>query len=270
MKAQKRKKLELRDRKNILVYLFWSLVNKICIALRFRDFQVIGRQHLPKSGPFLLVSNHITRWDGLIVYELIGRPANFMVSPNELKGSQGVVLASMGSFPADPRVDFIKYSLDMFKNGQGMVVFPEGNIFRDGTTHPFKLGAARIALAAAQEGIDLPIIPAAIHYAENGKVAQMVLGKPVRTSEYFNQEENSGNNEARALSDKLHGDVVKMRSSLGQMGDKLASFIDTLRDRWPSLLQIEENEVVIAEGETKSNQSVVLKLSARLPELKVS
>ncbi len=270
MNAQKRKKKELRDRKNILVYLFWSLVNKICIAFRFRDFQVIGRQNLPKSGPFLLVSNHITRWDGLIVYDLIGRPANFMVSPNELKGSQGAVLASMGSFPADPRVDFIKYSLDMFKRGQGMVVFPEGNIFRDGVTHPFKLGAARIALAAAEQGIDLPIIPAAIHYAEDGEVAQIALGKPIQTSEFFERQSNDDHLVARGLSDRLHNEVLKLRTGLGDMGDRLALFIDTLRHRWPELLKIEHSEVVIAESDAKVSETLVIKLSAKLPELKVS
>lgn len=273
----KKKKLELKDRKNAFVYAFWSLVNKICISVRFNDFQVIGRQHLPKSGPFLLVSNHITRWDGLIVYELIGRPANFMVSPNELLGPQGAVLASMGSFPADPRVDFIKYALDMFKKGQGMVVFPEGNIFRDGSTHPFKLGAARIALAAAAEGIDLPIIPAAIHYADNGDIAQIALGEPIKAAEYANHTAECQSSLNRLLSDRLHREVCFLRTGLGNLGDRLALFVGSLRHRWPELLKLGKNEIVIAESEPESCSAPAMLprtqpvlLTVPMPERKIS
>ncbi|MBX9722133.1 MAG: hypothetical protein K2X81_12105, partial [Candidatus Obscuribacterales bacterium] len=86
MNTFKRKKKPLSDRKNIFVYLFWQLVNRILIAFNFKDFQIIGGQNLPKSGPFLLVANHTSRWDGLLAYRTIDRPANFMVSPNELVG----------------------------------------------------------------------------------------------------------------------------------------------------------------------------------------
>ena len=224
MKTLRRKKIELKDRKNALVYAFWNLVNKVCISVRFKDFQVLGRENLPKSGPFLLVSNHITRWDGLIVYELIGRPANFMVSPNELLGAQGAVLASMGSFPADPRVDFINHAMNLFKKGEGMVVFPEGNIFRDGSTHNFKMGAARIAMAAAAEGIELPIIPAAIHYGADGEIAQMALGEPISASDYASIASQTNGGVLRLLSDRLHREVCFLRSGLGNLGDNLALF----------------------------------------------
>lgn len=235
MNTLRRKKKELTDRKNAITYAFWSLVNKICISVRFKDFEVIGRENLPKSGPFLLVSNHITRWDGLIVYELIGRPANFMVSPNELAGPQGAVLVSMGSFPADPRTDFINHALNQFKKGEGMVVFPEGNIFRDGSTHPFKMGAARIAMAAAAEGIDLPIIPAAIHYAEDGELARIALGEPVNASDYASIAKDANTGALRLLSERLHREVCFLRNGLGELGDRLALFIGSARHRQPVL-----------------------------------
>ena len=221
----KRKKRVLIDRKNAFVFAFWMFVNRVLISLRFQDFQIIGRQNLPQSGPFLLVSNHVTRWDGLIVYRLIARPTNFMVSPNELRGLQGAVLSSMGSFPADPRVDLISHVMHLFKKGEGVVVFPEGNIFRDNITHPFKTGAAKIAQAAVDDGINLPIVPVAINYACQGKVAQIVIGQAVQAADYFKTNEEINGKALRQLSDRLYSEVCFLRSGLSSLGDRLAHFM---------------------------------------------
>ncbi len=246
MNTFKRKKKALSDRKNIFVYLFWQLVNRILIAFNFKDFQIIGGQNLPKSGPFLLVANHTSRWDGLLAYRTIDRPANFMVSPNELVGFQGAVLTSMGSFPADPRADLLTHAISLFNKGEGIVVFPEGNIFRDGSTHNFKPGAAKIALAAAEQGIDLPIIPAAINYADGGKVAQIVLGEALSVQEFVKVGKDS--NPIRVLSDRMFREVCFLRSSLGCLGDKLALFVGQARRRWPEIARLTKNEIVLVDS----------------------
>lgn len=249
MNTFKRSKRVLTDRKNALVFAFWMFVNKIVLSLRFRDFQIIGRQNLPKSGPFLLVSNHITRWDGLIVYELIGRPSNFMVSPNELLGLQGIVLSSMGSFPADPKADLISHSMNQFRKGEGIVVFPEGNIFRDSTTHSFKTGAAKIAFAAAREGIDLPIIPIAINYAADNKVAQIVLGQSLSPQEYLMKEDTDAGSvkSLRTLSDRMHDDVSSLRTALTALGEKMARFIGASRRGWLDTARLTTDQLIVAE-----------------------
>ena len=92
------------DQKNALTVGFWGVVNKIVCAIHFRQFQIKGQENLPKSGPYLLIANHSSRWDPLVLMHLINaRMANYMTHPNELKGFQGFVLRSVGAFPADPR-----------------------------------------------------------------------------------------------------------------------------------------------------------------------
>lgn len=248
MAAFKRKKRALSDRKNAIVYAFWMLVNRICIAVKFKDLQIIGKHNLPKTGPFILLSNHISRWDGLIIYRMIDRPANFMVSPNELMGMQGAVLSSMGSFPADPRADLINHALSQFKKGEGIVVFPEGNIFRDGSTHNFKNGAAKIAQAAAEHGMDIPVIPAAIHYAADGRVAQIALGTAVKSSEYFAESQKAANNVLRSFCERMHREVCHLRNSLGSVGDRLALFTGIRKHHWPEMLRLTTQEIIIAES----------------------
>lgn len=211
MDSRRRKEIKEPD-KNPLFYAFWMLVNRISIALHFKRVIVTGRENLPADGPFLLMSNHSSRWDGLIIYDLIGRPSNFMVSSNELKGVQGSVLRSLGSFPADPRFDLIGHALKLFRKGEGLVVFPEGDIFRDGSTHPFKPGAAKIALEAVKRGIDLPLIPTAISYGESGLEAEIIIGNPVRSSEYQASDEAAARSVARKMSDRMHRELCLLRA----------------------------------------------------------
>lgn len=231
----KRKKRELRDLKNPVVYAFWSTVNKICISIKFKNLEVCGRENLPKSGPFLLVSNHTSRWDGLLAYELINRPANFMVSPNELIGAQGLVLQSMGAFPADPRADLLGHSLSLFKKGQSVVIFPEGDIYRDGSTHKFKTGAAKICIAAAEAGIDLPIFPVAIVYDDDNKTAKVMVGQAVRACQYTEEGRQDGsaeNSQLRLLSQRLHREVSFLKNWLGASADRQELFSAGSRAQW--------------------------------------
>lgn len=230
MNTAKRKKRDLKDRKNPFVYAFWTAVNKICLTLKFKNIEITGRENLPESGPFLLVSNHCSRWDGLLIYELINRPANFMVSPNELAGAQGAVLSSMGSFPADPRADLIGHSLKLFAKGEGIVIFPEGDIYRNGSTQKFKTGAAKICFAALEAGIDLPVFPAAISYDDENKIARVSVGQAVSVAQYSGKlKQESYAQELRLFSDRLHREVSFLRNGLGYIQDRLALFFGQRR-----------------------------------------
>jgi 1-acyl-sn-glycerol-3-phosphate acyltransferase len=173
----------MKDRKDPITFFILSVLVKIVVFFRFRPLRVIGGENLPTSGPYICIANHSSRWDGPTLGRLIDRPANFMVSPNELTGLQGFLLSRVGAFPAHPRLDFVSHVLGQFKKGEPFVIFPEGNVFYDGHTHAFKKGLSRIAFAAYQNGFDVPIVPVAIRY-ENG-MAKYNVGKPIAVSDYL-------------------------------------------------------------------------------------
>lgn len=158
-----KKRQTLKDKKSFLRFTFWNLVNQIVMRVHFKEISVIGRKNLPK-GAFILVANHSSRWDGLVVQFLLNRRANYMVSPNEMKGLQGRAVKSVGAFPSNSRHDLVSYSLGQLLKNEPLVVFPEGNIFRDDYLHPFKKGAAKIALEALSRNYNIPIVPLAINY----------------------------------------------------------------------------------------------------------
>jgi len=174
-----KKRKNLKDNKSFLRFTFWNIVNQIIMRVHFKKVSVIGKQNLP-SGAFILIANHSSRWDGLVVQFLLNRRANYMVSPNEMKGMQGRAVRSVGAFPSNSRHDLVAYSLERLLNKEPLVVFPEGNIFKDEFLHPFKKGVAKIALEALSRNYNIPIVPLAIEYdfdQNGGHQVSMRVGK---------------------------------------------------------------------------------------------
>ena len=200
----------LGDRKNKLSISFWRIICRALLAVRFPKFRVIGAEFIPKSGPFLLIANHSSRWDALVVFDLLKREANYMTSAGELKGLQGAVLPSIGAFPASRKFDLTNFVVGCAQRGEGIVIFPEGNIYKEEQMHPFKKGTAHFVVACAEKGITLPIIPVAIKYEENG--ARMVVSRPLT----FVRDSSSHEKESvvNALTSELYRRVSEFRRAL--------------------------------------------------------
>lgn len=235
----------LANKKSLFACRILSAINSMALRARFQRLEVSGRENLPESAPFLLVSNHVSRWDGPVLNELIRRPANWMVSPNELKGIQGALLKSMGAFPANPRYDIVAYARDRLACSEPVVIFPEGDIKLDGATHPFKQGAARIALSAWAAGIQTRVLPAALFYQrteDRGDIARILLGEPVDIEPFLALCRRQSNIGVRELSCRLHREVSHLRAALGSEGDRLALYRDLPQKSWSSGARIGRQE----------------------------
>jgi len=190
------------DRKSRLTVGFFYLLNKVVSRWHFKRLNIEGNENIPSHGSFMLIANHTSRWDGPVLMETIRRASNWMVSPNELKGLQGLILRSVGAFPANSRFDLIDFVAQQITKGEPVVIFPEGNIFRDGQTHPFKSGAARIILTAKALGIDIPVVSAVIRYVDQASV-KVVVSKPVYVNSQFSDCQINHHEKVRRLTDDL-------------------------------------------------------------------
>ncbi len=213
-----RLKASMRDYKDPVSFFLLSLLAKLVIAMHFKKIDIHGKENLPAVGPFICIANHSSRWDGPTLGRIIDRPANFMVSPNELKGLQGFLLSRVGAFPAHPKLDFVGHVLQQFKKGEPFVIFPEGNVFYDGHTHPFKKGIARIAFAAHQNNIEVPIVPVGITY-ESG-IAHYSFGPAISIETYAADLQINPAAASKRLTTSLHREVCYLRSELGCLADR--------------------------------------------------
>lgn len=230
----------LVDRKSWWSVAFCNIVNNIALKIHFRQIDIEGLHNLPDAGSYILIANHYSRWDPPLVQKILEkRRSIYMASPNEMKGLQGALICGIGAFPAVASRAAYDFILNQFRKKEVLVIFPEGNVFRDGTTHPFKPGTARIALNCQSTGINIPIVPVGIRYVENGndRVAKILIGKPVDVQEYVEEFEQAPNDTIKTLSNRLHREICHLKMSLGLMHDKGTVYVGKPIREWMPRLQ---------------------------------
>ena len=100
---------------------------------------------LPESGPALLVSNHISGLDPLLLIAATNRPLRFMIAHEEYeRWWLKWLLVRVGCIPVkrdkNPKKALNK-SMQALHNDQVLVVFPQGGIVVDDDGKPLKQGA---------------------------------------------------------------------------------------------------------------------------------
>ena len=128
--------------------------------------RVKGRENIPMQGPALLVSNHVTFIDWLIIFSGIPRPIRFVMHYSFLKipcmsllfKTAGVIpIAGRKENPAIFESAFNRISRAL-KGGELVCIFPEGKLTYDGRMGRFKPGINRILKENR-----VPVIPMALN-----------------------------------------------------------------------------------------------------------
>jgi len=137
---------------------FLRVLARLLVWLRYR-LRVEGLQNLPPEGGVLLVANHVTWIDWLILTFACPRPIHFLADPNfiprglfqYLAYQFGVISLSPGS----PTVrGAIRAARAALKEGKVVCVFPEGGLSRTGQILGFYPG-----YQALVRGIGAPVVP---------------------------------------------------------------------------------------------------------------
>jgi 1-acyl-sn-glycerol-3-phosphate acyltransferase len=181
-----------------LTPILYPLGRRVVMPLYFRKLKVTGQENIPKTGPVILAPTHRSRWDGMVIPYAAGKPETgrdlrYMVSADEVKGLQGWFIRRMGGFPVNtrhPGISSLRHGVELLRNGEALVMFPEGNIYQDGQIHPLKPGMARIALQveSGKLGTDLVIVPISIRYSQVVPhwrcEAAVRIGTPLKVADY--------------------------------------------------------------------------------------
>ncbi len=200
-----------------LSWLIYYVGQFLLLPLYFKTIEVEGWEKVPQNGAVIFAPMHRSRWDAFMVPYIggrfaTGRDLHFMVTVDEIKGLQGWIIRRMGCFPVDtrhPSLESIRCGVNLLQSARAMVVFPEGNIFKDGQIHPLKVGLARMALQASkgksepgkseqrkaepcQSEQDKPgnvtIVPIGLYYDKPnvpwGTSVKIKIGDPLQTQAY--------------------------------------------------------------------------------------
>jgi 1-acyl-sn-glycerol-3-phosphate acyltransferase len=125
-----------------------------------------GTENIPRSGPVIFAPNHMSYVDwgtDALFFQANGRYPTFMIKASAFKVKViGPVLHKSGQLPVHRgRADaglVLKQAEEALRNGEAVIVYPEGTATRDPDLWPMvaKTGVARLALKTGA-----PVIPVA-------------------------------------------------------------------------------------------------------------
>ena len=148
----------------LMRFLSWLLVRSL-YRLRTR-----GIDHIPDEGAALIVCNHVSYMDALVLSASIPRPARFVmhwkifnipVMRWIFKTAKAIPIAG-----AKDNSELMQRAFDevdaALADEQLVFIFPEGALTKDGAIAPFKSGVEKILQRAHAAGRPVPVIPMAL------------------------------------------------------------------------------------------------------------
>ena len=143
----------------LLRFIAWLLIKA---AYRLRSE---GLENIPREGAAVLVANHVSFVDAVVIMGASPRPIRFVMDYRIFKTPLlGFIFRHCGAIPIAPGKEdpalmekaFAEVS-QALADGDLVGIFPEGSITRDGELQPFRSGITRILATNP-----VPVVPLAL------------------------------------------------------------------------------------------------------------
>jgi 1-acyl-sn-glycerol-3-phosphate acyltransferase len=153
-------------------YIFWLVPEYLLRFVAFLAtrtayrFRITGEEHIPAEGAALLVCNHVSFVDAVLLMAASPRPVRFVMDHRIFRmpvlgwlfrAAKAIPIAPQKEDPAAYAAAFDAAD-KVLAEGDLLLIFPEGAITRDGHVAEFKAGMMKIL-----ERRPVPVVPMALH-----------------------------------------------------------------------------------------------------------
>lgn len=159
---------------------FYRVGSRILVKTLYR-FKSSGFENIPETGSAMLISNHVSYVDGLIILTASKRPVWFVIDKEIY--SIPVVKYFMdlnGAIPIAPKRDSVKEAIrlvtEVLKAGNLVCIFPEGSLTYTGNMARFRFGIEWML----KENPGIPVIPIALKGLWGSIFSRKYLGSRFR------------------------------------------------------------------------------------------
>lgn len=239
------------------------------IFLFFFDYKVEGKENVPKDGKVILAGNHTGHLDPFIIQMALKRHLWFVTGPAAFQVP--IIKHLLKYFNVLPLqfgkgLEALDSGIKKLKNGEAVIIFPEGKFTPDGNLCKFNRGVGIMAKEA-----DCPIIPFAIKggfeaWGKNKKFPKLFktiviqFGQPV-TDLNCNEKEI-----AKELQDRV--DFIKKsleRRAFYKITDKFhTNFLDLMQEKGDIYGQVKALSI---KGKNEYNELSYIELSRSAKKL---
>lgn len=147
--------------------MFYRVIRGLAKLLMHIWFKIeyYGEENIPVSGGFLLVANHVSNLDPVMLAIHLKRQICFMAKA-ELFGNPlfSAIFGGLGAFAVSRgagETDKIEFGADLVREGKILGLFPEGTRSKTGELRRAKSGASMVAYKSGAN-----ILPAGISYPQ--------------------------------------------------------------------------------------------------------
>jgi 1-acyl-sn-glycerol-3-phosphate acyltransferase len=172
--------------KDRLARWWYSLCRLVCwtVCKSLFRFRYVGCENVPAVGPLLVVSNHQSHLDPVLIGVASPRQVGALARASLFVGLFGWLIRSFGAVPVErgSATGGIRALLGMLRAGEAAIVFPEGTRTQDGKLQPFQSGFAAIARRGGAT-----IVPTTINGAFAALPRGAVLPRPRQVTLSFHE-----------------------------------------------------------------------------------
>ena len=155
--------------------MFYKICKAICMfAFRiWYKIEYVGIENIPNGGGYMLISNHLSNIDPIILAGKVKEPIHYMGKAELFKNPFiGWIFKNVKAFPVNRGAgdtSAIDKSVEIISNREILGIFPEGTRSKDGNPLRPKSGAALIAKMSSAD-----VLPCGMAYGNKGKFRSSV------------------------------------------------------------------------------------------------
>lgn len=172
----------------------WKLAQVLCRILTtlLFDLKVYGLKNVPRTGGVLLVSNHQSYLDPVLVGVRLPRPLSYMARSGLFENRfLGALIRWLNAFPVrqgEGDVGAVRETIARLQEGHALNIYPEGSRTEDGGLLPMEKGVGLVVRRAK-----VPVVPLVLDGSfqawPKGRIIfrpakiRMLYGKPMNLSD---------------------------------------------------------------------------------------